>query len=223
MTDARPVASIEFFADLTCPWCFVAWEALKKAALSAQSEAACNVAWRGFILHPQLPQGGVDRQEFYAANGFDAEKLAATREVLIKAAADAGASFDPNRPARLPSTLDAHRLIHWAALEGVGEGAIDALFKAYWTEGKDIGDQAVLAELAQGVGFDPVQTRELLASWTDIDVVQAEHRAAAEAGVRGVPVTIFNRKAVLMGAESSDAYLKAIREFAEPAAPAPAF
>lgn len=220
MSSDRPLVSIDFFADLTCPWCYVAWGAMKKAATESPA-VTCNMRWRAFLLYPQMPTGGIGRAEFYSkANGFDPEQLALVRPALQEAAAEAQVTLNLDAPHHLPSTLDAHRLIHWAAAAGEGEAAIDALFEAYWIHGQDIGDQAILATLAKQIGFDPAQAKALFETIADIDVIQDQHRAAMQVGLKGVPAAVFNNKAILMGAESSQAYAKAIADFAEaPAAP----
>lgn len=211
---AKPRASIDLFADLTCPWCYVGWAALKQAAL-ATPEVTCAVAWRSFLLHPDMPAEGVDRASFMKERfGGDPERAAAIRAALMGAASEAGAALDLQAPERIPSTINAHRLIHWAAGQGRAEAAIDALFETYWTNGHDISEIPVLRAVAEAVGLDADLIADLLAGEADKGLIVEFHNVAARSGVRGVPVVLVNRTAVLMGAESPATYQRALIESA---------
>jgi len=200
--------AIDFFSDLSCPWCYVGWTALKRAA-AARPDVACALSWRNFLLHPETPPGGLDRRDYFK-DRFEPERLRAIHATLEEAAAAAGAPLNLAAPERVPNTLDAHRLIHWAAGQGAAEGAIDALFAAYWVEGRDIGAPETLGAIAGEIGLDPTIVRDLLASPADREVVEAMHNTSVTIGVSGVPVALFNRQAVLMGAESVETYGRAI-------------
>lgn len=203
---------IDIFADLICPWCYVGWAALKAGART-HPDIRCGVQWRNYLLHPDTPSGGYDRKAFFKGR-YEPEKLAAIHTALLAAAEAAQIALDLAAPQRLPNTLDAHRLIRWAAGQGCAEAAIDALFAAYWIDGRDIGAPAVLAELAGDIGLDPGIVADLLASEADRDAIAAMHNEAVRIGVSGVPVVLLNRQAVLMGAETPEAYAAAIDRFA---------
>ena len=214
MSQTRPRAAIDLFADLTCPWCYVGWAALKQAAM-ATPDVTCSVAWRTFMLHPDMPAEGVDRRAYLKERfGDDPQRMAGVRAALMGAAQEAGAALDLDAPERLPSTVNAHRLIHWAAGQGKAEACIDALFEAYWANGLDISAIPVLAAVAEAIGMDGALVADLLAGDADKVAVSQLHTAAAQAGVQGVPVAVINRTAVLMGAESPAAYQRAIIESA---------
>lgn len=201
--------TIDFFADITCPWCHVGWAALKQAAAARQGEIAANVSWRGFLLSPDTPREGVDRRA-YLTQRFQPEQLRAAHDALNAAAAAASVPLQLDAPARIPNTIDAHRLIHWASEQGVAEPIIDALFNAYWVDGRDIGEHVELVALAERVGMDPQEVAAKLATDVDRDLVLEVYGAGQSIGVTGVPVAIFNRRVPVMGAQAAETYSRAM-------------
>lgn len=206
----RTPISADFFADVTCPWCYVGWTALKLAA-ARHPQFAVNVSWRSFLLAPDMPEQGVDRKA-YLAQRFPPERLQAAHAALNAGALAAGAPLNLDAPERIPRTLDVHRLIHWAASQGVAEPVIDALFHAYWVEGRDIGDHAELRRIGEAAGMDPGEVAKLLASAADMDVVCGFHARAQQIGITGVPVAVMNRRVPVIGAQGADAYAAAFAE-----------
>ena len=201
--------TIDFFADISCPWCHVGWAGLKQAAAQRQGQIAAQVAWRGFLLSPDTPPEGVDRRA-YLTSKFAPAQLAAAHKALDDAAAAAGVELRLDAPARIPNTIDAHRVIHWASSQNVAEPIIDALFAAYWIEGRDIGDHEELARVAEGVGMDPQEVAAQLATDADRQEILNTHAAAHGIGVTGVPVAIFDRRIPVMGAQGAAVYLRAL-------------
>lgn len=201
---------IDFFADLICPWCYVGWESLKRAA-EARPHLRVSLSWRNFLLYPNAPAEGVDREAYLQERyGAEPEKLAASGAALRAAAEAAGAPINLAAAKRFPNTINAHRLVHWGAGQGIAEAMIDALFAAYFVEGRDIGDLEELVRIADSVGLDPAIVRDLLPSPADRGEILTLHQAAVNTGVTGVPVTILNRQAVLMGAETPEVYGEAL-------------
>lgn len=201
--------TIDFFADISCPWCHVGWAALKQAAAQRQGQIAAQVAWRGFLLSPDTPAEGVDRRA-YLSSKFAPEQLAAAHKALNDAAAAAGVELNLEAPARIPNTIDAHRLIHWASGQNVAEPLIDALFNAYWIDGRDISDRAELVRIAESVGMDPQEINAKLATNEDREAIMEMYGAAQQIGVTGVPVAIFDRRIPVMGAQAAAVYLRAL-------------
>jgi predicted DsbA family dithiol-disulfide isomerase len=205
--------SVDFFADLVCPWCYVGWEALKRAA-EARPGLALNLAWRNFLLDPATPRDGYDRRAYLESKFTDVARRNAIHDALRAAAQAAGATLRLDAPERMPNTIDAHRLIHWAAGQQRAEAAIDALFSAYWIHGRDIGEGATLARIAGSIGLDPALVLELLAGDSDRDTIARLHNSAIKLGVTGVPLVILNGKALVMGAQSPEDYGKALDQVA---------
>lgn len=210
----RTALTVDFFADVTCPWCYVGWAALKQAA-AAHGELAVNVSWRTFMLAPDMPEGGVDRRA-YLGQHFAPERLAAARTALSEAAAAAQVELRLDAPARIPRTLDVHRLIHWASGQGVAERAIDALFHAYWVEGRDIGASEELVRVGESVGMDPGELKARFSTESDVALMLEFHAAAQGIGVTGVPVAVMNRRIPVMGAQAAAVFEEAFAAALKP-------
>jgi len=197
---------IDFIADFSCPWCYVAWRALD-VAIAQRGDVAIERHWGVFLLRPDMPPEGLERAAVMAkmfAN--QPEKARASRAALEAAAADSGAPIDLDAAKILPRTIDAHRLIEWATGQGKMRKAADALFAAYFVEGRNVGDREVLLDIAAGIGLDRAIVADLLAGEADWSLVAAAHNSAVEAGVRGVPVTLFGGKFARQGAQSVAEY-----------------
>jgi predicted DsbA family dithiol-disulfide isomerase len=197
---------IDFIADLSCPWCYVAWHALDKA-IGARPDLAVERAWGVFLLRPDTPREGLDRAAVMAKIfAGQPEKARASRAALMAAAADADAPLNLDAATILPNTIDAHRLVEWATGQGAMERAVDALFAAYFVDGRNIGAPETLLDLAEGIGLDRAIVGDLLASDADWNRIADAHNSAVEAGIRGVPVTLFGGRFARQGAESVATY-----------------
>ena len=180
--------TIDVFSDPICPWCYIGKKRLDQA-LAARPDLPIAVRWRAFQLNPDMPRDGMDRQSYLSAKF--------------------GIDFQFDKIPRTPSTLNAHRLIRYAQRPGVekADGLMPALFQAYFIDGKDIGDVAVLLDIAQAVGLDRPAVQEYLNSREDEDEVQAEDVFARRLGIGGVPCFIIDGKYALSGAQEPEAFL----------------
>lgn len=201
---------IDFIADLCCPWCYVAWGALDRAVL-ARPDLSIERSWGTFLLRPDAPAEGVDRVAYLAKIFADQpERARLSREALIAAAADAGVPLDLDAAKVFPNTIDAHRLVAWASGQDKLLDAVNALFGAYFVEGRNLGDRGVLLDVAAGIGLDRAIVADLYARDADWNLVADGHNTAVERGVRGVPVTVFNGRFARQGAESTATYAQLI-------------
>jgi len=129
----------------------------------------------------------------------------------------AGAEIDPDTPRRMPNTLDAHRLTHWAGLEGRQTAVVSAIMRAYWREGRDIGNAGVLADIAAAAGMDRAVTARLLASDADADDIRARDADARAKGVTAVPTFLIAQQYVVSGAQPPEVWGRVIEELVEKA------
>ena len=202
---------LDIFSDPVCPWCVVGTANLDRA-LGAARDHPFVIQWHPFQLNPDLPPEGVDRRSYLEAKFGGPDRLAAIHERLREVARSAGIALDPEKPQRQPNTLDAHRLIHWAGIEGRQMAVVSALFSAYWTGGRDIGDHKVLADIAEACGMDRAATLRLLASDADADDIRARDADARAKGVNAVPTFLIAQQYVVSGAQPPELWAQVIED-----------
>lgn len=208
--------TIDLVSDVVCPWCYLGKARLELAVAEVQDEVGIDINWRPYQLKPDIPAEGVDHHKYLAEKlgGEDAVKQA--HERLTAFGKEVGINFDFSAIKIGPNTLDAHRLMHWAMMEGreLQDKVATALFKANFEEGKNVGDHAVLLDIAEKSGLDTKVIENLLKSDADKDTVQAEIAAAKEMGVNGVPFFIIDQQYAVSGAQTPDVLANAFREIA---------
>ena len=199
MSGADETLTIDVVSDVVCPWCYVGEKRLGLAL--ADEQEPVEIRWRPFQLDPTIPQGGLDRAEYMERKFGKGGRLKEVHDRLTALGAEVGIPFAFDRIRRAPNTLDAHRLIRWAASTGRQAEAVDRLFRAYFTEGLDVGDPAVLVPIARECGLDPERVATLLGGDDDSDAVKAEIAQAQALGVSGVPFFIFAGRLAVSGAQ----------------------
>lgn len=204
---------LDVISDPICPWCYIGKTRLDQA-LAARPSHPFVIQYHPFQLNPEMPRAGTDRQSFYRDKLGGAERAAEINDAIRAAARDSGLDFDPDANPRIPNTLDAHRLIVWADVEGAADKVVDALFHAYWQDGRDIGDREVLSDIADGAGLDAAMIRRLLASDADLTLVVERDAAFRAMGVTGVPTFIVDRKQAVSGAQPAFLWVQVIDEIA---------
>jgi predicted DsbA family dithiol-disulfide isomerase len=202
--------NIEVVSDVVCPWCYVGKRRLE-AALAQSDDAVVAVRWRPFQLDPTIPSQGLDRRAYMRAKFRDDARLAEVHARLRAVGAEVGIDFDFEAISRSPNTLDAHRLIRWAAASGVQDEVVERLFSAYFEHGRDIGDRSVLAEIAGECGMDAEVVERRFAGDDDGAAVRAEIDEAQSLGVTGVPFFIFASRFAVSGAQSPEVLARAIK------------
>ncbi|BAI72790.1 oxidoreductase [Azospirillum sp. B510] len=197
---------IESFADLICPWCYIGKRRLDRA-LAQRPSLRPELRWQPFQLNPDMPHGGMARDDYLAAKFGGAERARQIHRVVEDTAARDGLPLALDRIRRTPNSFDAHRLVRIAGRLGLGNAMADRLFAAYFVEGEDIGDPDALATLAAGLGMDFTETRRQLASDAESAAVFAADTLARQMGLQAVPCYIFNRRYALSGAQEPASFL----------------
>lgn len=210
MTDAA--ISIEIVSDMVCPWCWIGKRRLEAAA-AGLPEITIDKIWRPYMLNPDMPDEGMDRDTYLAAK-FGAERLPRLHQPLEAIGEAEGIPFDFRAISRMPSTLDAHRLARWARSAGVQAPVVEALFSRYFEKGEDISDPAVLLAVAAEAGMDFEIVAGLLAGDEDRDLVRREDALARRIGVTGVPTYVIDQKWAIVGAQPAEAWHTILRKVA---------
>ncbi len=198
---------LDVFSDTICPWCYVGKRRLERA-LDARPQRDLKIRWRAFQLNPGMPAEGMDRKAYIDAKFGGAERSRAIYETVRAAGASEGIAFAFDRIKRTPSTLQSHRLIRFAGGRDRQDETLEALFRAYFLEGRNIGDRAVLADVAADAGLDRAEAADYLAGDTDAEAVLGEDALARRAGINGVPCFIFNGRFALSGAQEPEAFFQ---------------
>jgi len=204
---------IDIVSDAICPWCYIGKRQLERAlATLAQENLNFSVHWNPFQLNPEMPKEGVDRAAYRAMKFGNPDRVREIDERVSGAAAAVGLPFRLDLIKRTPSTLDAHRLIWLGGRQGVQDAVMEAVFAAYFTQGRDIGDREVLADCAAEAGIDRAAAAEFLASDVAAKEMLAADRAAREAGVNGVPSFFLDGYGLFSGAMPAETMAEALRK-----------
>lgn len=204
---------LDIFSDIVCPWCYIGKTHLDRA-LESRADHPFRIEWHPFQLNPDMPREGVGHVDYLADKFGGRERALSMMQNVARAAKEAGAEMDIDRVAHLPNTMDAHRLIHWAGIEGRQTAMVSRLFRAHWREGEDVGDSATLARIAGEVGMEAAAVARLLATDADRDDLLARDRDARQKGVTAVPTFLIAQQYVVSGAQPVHLWQGVIDELA---------
>jgi predicted DsbA family dithiol-disulfide isomerase len=206
---------LDIFSDPVCPWCYIGKANLDRA-LADHPDHPFAIQWHPFQLNPDMPREGMDRATYLEAK-FGGRQNAARAYAQVEAAAlRAGITLDVASVPFASNTPDAHRLIHWAGIEGLQTEMVDALFHAYWHDQRNIADPSTLAAIAGEVGMDPEAVARLLASDADRDDIAARDLDARQKGVNAVPTFLIAQQYVVSGAQPPELWAKVIEDIMAP-------
>ena len=204
---------IDFVSDVACPWCAVGLNALERALERIGDAIPVELHFEPFELNPTLDAAGADAAEYLRAKyGLSAEQLAKNRAHIRERGAEVG--FEFGERAHVWNTFDAHRLLHWAGLEGRQRELKHALLRAYHGEGRNPGAPDVLVELAGEVGLDPQRAAAILASGEFSDEVRARERHWQQLGIHSVPSVIVDDRHLIQGGQPPELFEQALRQIA---------
>jgi predicted DsbA family dithiol-disulfide isomerase len=209
----REPLAIDVVSDVVCPWCFIGKRRLERAI--ASGEVPATIRWHPYQLDPTIPPAGKSRRDYLVAKFGSEDRIRQLHRNIEAVGAAEGISFAFDRIAVSPNTLDAHRLIRWADAANAADAVVEALFRAYFLEGRDIGDRAVLAEIAATCGMARDDVAQRLASDEDAGAVRVAVQAAQQLGVTGVPTFILAGRYAVVGAQPPETLAQAIISTAE--------
>jgi predicted DsbA family dithiol-disulfide isomerase len=209
----RQAITIDVVSDVVCPWCFIGQKRLERA-MAAVPEIDVDVRWRPYQLDPTIPPEGKDRKAYMLAKFGSETRLREIHARIEPLGAEEGIEFDFDAIKVSPNTLDAHRVMRWAAVAGAQNRLAQRLFKLYFEEGENVGDHAVLVNAARDSGMDAAVVETLLPTDADRDAVATEIATASRMGITGVPCFLLEGKYAVMGAQDAETLADAIRQVA---------
>jgi predicted DsbA family dithiol-disulfide isomerase len=204
---------IDFVSDVSCPWCVIGLKSLEQALDRVKDLASAQLHFQPFELNPRMAPEGQDIGEHLAQKyGASAEQGAKTSEMIRARGADVGFRFEMEKRSRIYNTFDAHRLLHWAGLEGRQRELKMALFEAYFTKGESPGSHEVLARVAGEVGLDANQAARILASDAYAADVREREQFYQQQGISSVPAIIINDRHLISGGQPPEVFEQALRQ-----------
>ena len=206
---------IDFVSDVSCPWCVIGLRGLEKALENTRDLVSADIVFQPFELNPAMPPEGQNIVEHVAEKyGSTREQSAANREAIRARAAQVGFTIAGTDQSRIYNTFDAHRLLHWAEIEGKQTALKHALFEAYFSKGLNPSDPEVLVAAAEQAGLDPAATREVLASGAYAAEVREAEQLWQSRGISAVPAVVINDRYLISGGQPPEAFEKALRSIA---------
>lgn len=216
MIDNRlPTVKVEVVSDAVCPWCWIGKRHLERAAALLASEMTVATIWKPFELNQDMPKGGMERSA-YRLRKFGSLDFSAQLDARVAEAGRAAElGFRHDLMKWTPNTIDCHRLIWFAGREGTQEAVVEGLFNAYFSEGRNIGDWTVMADIAEAAGLDRARVDAMLASGEGSEEVAKELAEARELGISGVPTFLVGGEPLIAGAAPPETLAGAIAGVAQ--------
>ena len=214
--------TIDFVSDVSCPWCAVGLASLEQALAQVADTVAATITFQPFELNPHMVPAGEDTTEHLAKKyGSTPEQAAAIKETIRARGAELGFTFNLNKRSRIYNTFNTHRLLHWAHVEGPAgaQSALKkALLKAYFTDGENPSDAAVLVRVAGDLGLDATRAQAILDGDAFADAVRSQEQFYLRSGINSVPAVVINGKHLISGGQPPEVFANALRQIAAEAA-----
>tara|TARA_R110002049_G_scaffold23545_10_gene83701 strand:+ start:87954 stop:88598 length:645 start_codon:yes stop_codon:yes gene_type:complete len=202
---------LDIMSDPICPWCYIGKAHLDRA-LADHPDHPFVIEWHPFQLNPDMPREGMERRAYLEGKFGGKEGAVRAYAPVVEHAKNAGLTINFEAMQRTPNTLDAHRLIHWAGIEGRQTAAVSALFKAYFVDARDIGDAEVLADIADNIEMDAAVVTRLLKSDVDTADIRARDDHSRKMGISSVPTFIVANSHAVPGAQPPELWAKVIAD-----------
>jgi predicted DsbA family dithiol-disulfide isomerase len=206
---------IDFVSDVSCPWCVIGLQSLEAAVARLKDDVTVDIHFQPFELNPQMAPEGEDIVGHIARKyGSTPQQIEQSQEMIRSRGAELGFRFDMQKRERIYNTFDAHRLLHWAQIEGRQPALKHALFSAYFTEGLDPSNREVLIHTAQAAGLDPKRAREILESDEFAKETREREQFYLDHGIHAVPSIIVNERHLIQGGQPVEVFEQVLRRLA---------
>ena len=211
----RSQLKIDIVSDVVCPWCAIGYKKLSKAMTQLDDEISFEVNWKPYELHPEIPKEGFDKKEYYKIKFGESSGSNDKFNFISEEGKKVGLEFNFKKSKNLPNTFLAHRLLWLCRSKDMQDVLAEALFYAYFTDGRDVGNTDVLIEISSENGLNREEVKEFFQTNIGHQEVLREENRAREMNIFSVPTYIFNKKYLLVGGQESDtfeAYIKKVIE-----------
>ena len=203
--------AVDVISDVICPWCYIGKRRLEKAIAALEAQHDVQVRWHPFQLNPTMPKEGISRREYRIEKFGSWERSQELDSKVIAVGETEDIQFAFDRIERTPNTIDAHRLIWLADQHGRQDAIVEGLFRAYFTEGRDISNRTTLIDVVVEAGLERQVVEAMLNSDEGMDVFTDAGEVSRRHGVSGVPFFVINKEITLSGAQQLDTFLEAFR------------
>jgi predicted DsbA family dithiol-disulfide isomerase len=210
---------IEIYSDIICPWCFIGKRRMEAGLKLLGQEINPRIVWRPFQLNPDMPLEGMNRQIYRTRKFGSWERSVPMDAELAATGKSLGIDFNYDKVLMTPNTFAAHRLFWWAEQRNHQDPLVEALFSAYFAEGRDVGRHDVLAEIASEVGLPPAEARAFLDSDAGQNEVREEELKGLKLGLQGVPFFVLNGVPAFSGAQMPHVFLEVFQQALAPDTP----
>jgi predicted DsbA family dithiol-disulfide isomerase len=204
--------AVDVISDVICPWCFIGKKRLEKAIAALEGQHEVRVRWLPFQLNPTMPKEGISRKEYRMRKFGSWERSLELDASIVAVGATEGIHFAFDRIERTPNTVDAHRLIWLADQQNCQNAVVDALFRAYFTVGRDISNRQTLVDVVVGAGLERQLAESMMSTDDGMDAIKKAEELCRRHEVGGVPFFIINRAMSVSGAQQPEAFVDAFRQ-----------
>lgn len=210
----KPTIRIDVVSDVMCPWCIVGFKRLERAMVQYADRVDFDVHWQPFELNPQMADEGENlRDHLIRKYRISKEDSVRTRETLTELGKRVGFDFQFTDDKRIYNTFKAHQLLHWAGQTNQSQTDLkQALFTAYFTDGKDISQTEVLLEVVASLGWDRLEAEKILSDGRYQEAVKETEEGWLRAGVQGVPAVVFDQRLLVSGAQETDTFAQVVEQ-----------
>ena len=203
---------LDIYSDPICPWCYIGKIHLERA-LKTLPENPFHIKWHPFQLNPEMPKNGMDRKKYLEQKFGSISGFASAYRPVIEHTKNFNIDLKLDKIQTTPNTMNAHRIINWAVLEDCQNKIVSELFKAYFVNGLDLGNNKILAKLASKYFMDEKSILRLLNSDNDISKIIDEDRTARRMGIKAVPMFIVADQYAVSGAQTADLWQTVVKDF----------
>ena len=211
----RNQLKIDIVSDIVCPWCAIGYKKLSDAMTQLDDEICFEVNWKPYELHPEIPEQGFDKKEYYKIKFGESSGTSGRFNFISEEGKKVGLEFNFKKSKNLPNTFLAHRLLWFCRSKDLQDTMAEALFHAYFTEGRDVGNKEELIKISSENGLNMEEIKEFFQTDIGHEEVLREENRAREMNIFSVPTYIFNKKYLLVGGQESDTFKAFIKKVIE--------